>query len=93
MSTFGKKEIVNCIKTETNCTNKVAVSCFDLIFNSVIEALKRGDEVALPGFKLEVVDREACERRNPKTGEKVQVEAKKTVKVKALKLLKDALNG
>lgn len=93
MSTFGKKNLVDCIANEFSCTKKQAKSYLEFIFDNVIEALKRGDDVELPGFKLEVVEREACERRNPKTGEKVQVEAKKVVKIKALKQLKDALNG
>lgn len=56
-------------------------------------ALAAGEEVTLNGIgKLSVTARAAREGRNPKTGETLQVAAKRAVKFSATKALKDALN-
>ena len=60
---------------------------------TIEEALVKGEEVSFLGFgKFEVTERAARTCRNPQTGEEMKVEAKKAVKFKAGKALKDAIN-
>ncbi|MEJ2795906.1 HU family DNA-binding protein [Iodobacter sp. LRB] len=54
--------------------------------------LKGGGEVTLPGIgKLAVKHRDARIGRNPRTGEPVQIPAKKALKYTPLKAIKDAV--
>jgi DNA-binding protein HU-beta len=56
------------------------------------EAKEKVKGFTLPGFgKLVVVDRAARTSRNPRTGETIQVPAKKTVKFRLAKAVKDSL--
>jgi DNA-binding protein HU-beta len=57
-------------------------------------ALRQDGEALLPGLgKLVVVERAARVGRNPKTGEAIQVPPMKVVKFKAIKGLREMLNG
>jgi len=64
------------------------------IFNSIIEAMAKGDRVELRGFgAFSVKKRDARLGRNPRTGEAVQVDEKHVPFFKTGKLLRDRLNG
>ena len=57
-------------------------------------SLGEGDIVRLPGVgQFEVAVRGAREGRNPQTGETIAIPASRSVKFKAGKALKDAVNG
>ena len=65
----------------------------ETVFGSISEALVRGDRVELRNFgAFSVKEREARVGRNPKTGESVQVDAKRLPAFKAGKALRDRLN-
>jgi len=54
--------------------------------------LKDGGEVTLPGIgKLKAQDKPAKTGRNPKTGEALEIPARRAAKFSAVKALKDAL--
>ena len=58
----------------------------DIILNEIKRALKRGDRVELRGFGVFSTNiQKASIRRNPKTGEKVNVPEKKTIHFKMAK--------
>lgn len=62
-------------------------------FDTISEALARGERVELRGFgAFAVKHRDARIGRNPKTGEAVQVEAKRTPHFKTGKDLREKLN-
>lgn len=64
----------------------------EAIRDAVIEAMQDGDEIAIPGFvKFSVADQKERVSRNPRTGELVNVPAKKKVKVKILEKLKSSV--
>ena len=64
------------------------------ILDEVTEALARGDRVELRGFgAFSVKNRQARQGRNPRTGEKVQVEEKWVPFFKTGKELRERLNG
>lgn len=63
------------------------------IFEEVTEALARGDRVELRGFgAFSVKDRDPRVGRNPRTGEAVKVERKRTPFFKTGKQLRERLN-
>jgi integration host factor subunit beta len=64
------------------------------IFEEVTEALARGDRVELRGFgAFSVKDRDPRVGRNPRTGEAVKVERKRTPFFKTGKQLRERLNA
>lgn len=63
------------------------------IFESITNALHRGEKVELRGFgSFRLRERKARVGRNPKTGETVDVPAKKVPYFKAGKELKELIN-
>ena len=64
------------------------------IFEEIASALSRGDRVELRGFgAFSVKQRDARIGRNPRTGEAVQVDAKRVHYFKTGKQLRDKLNN
>ena len=64
------------------------------VFDEITEALARGDRVELRGFgAFSVKQRDARKGRNPRTGEAVQVPAKRVPFFKTGKDLRDRMNG
>jgi integration host factor subunit beta len=65
----------------------------DTIISEMSDALVRGDRVELRGFgSFSVKEREARVGRNPRTGETVDIDAKRLPAFKAGKALRDMLN-
>jgi integration host factor subunit beta len=63
------------------------------VFDKIVEALGNGDRVELRGFgAFSVKERQSREGRNPRTGESVQVEAKRVPFFKTGKELRERLN-
>lgn len=66
----------------------------EIIFGSIVGALQAGHRVELRGFgSFAVRQRKAVVGRNPRTGEKVNVGAKKVPFFKAGRQLKELING
>ena len=65
----------------------------NIILNEIKRTLKRGDRVELRGFGVfSTKTQKASIRRNPKTGEKVNVPEKKTIHFKMAKEMFKKLN-
>jgi integration host factor subunit beta len=66
----------------------------DTVFDEITQALVDGDRVELRGFgAFSIKHRDARVGRNPRTGEAVQVEAKRLPFFKTGKGLRERLNG
>lgn len=66
----------------------------DTVFEEITAALAKGDRVELRGFgAFSVKSRDARTGRNPRTGETVNVEAKRLPFFKTGKGLRERLNG
>ena len=66
----------------------------NIILNEIKRTLKRGDRVELRGFGVFSTNiQKASIRRNPKTGEKVNVPEKKTIHFKMAKEMFTKLNN
>jgi integration host factor subunit beta len=65
----------------------------ETVFESIKEALNRGEKIEIRGFgNFRLKERLPRKARNPKTGERVDVPQKRAVRFKAGKALREALN-
>ena len=75
-------------------TKKEAKAAVDCIFSTITKSLKKrkSEPVTLVGFgTFKVEKRKARTGRNPQTGEKIKIKAKRVAKFVAGKSLKDAV--
>jgi len=88
-----KAELVEIISQETGVNKKDTGLVVNLIMDNIGEALVQGDKVELRGFgSFKVKTRRARLARNPRTGESVDVPAKRVPFFKASNELKGRLN-
>ena len=73
-----KRELIEIVAKKANLTNKAARDSVQAVINSIRDALKRGEKVVITGFGTFSV-RQRVQRvgRNPKTGEKITIAARK----------------
>ena len=88
-----KAELVEELIQLGDLTRRDGEVIVDTIFDSVIEALKAGDKIEIRGFgSFRIRQRKPRIGRNPKTGEKVDVPAKRVPYFKPSKELRDLVN-
>jgi len=76
-----------------NLNQKEAEMVVNAIFDNMTEALARGDRIEIRGFgSFQVKQRNSREGRNPRSGEKVEVAAKKVPFFKVGKELKKRID-
>ncbi len=91
---MNKSDLATAIAEATGITRSEAARAVEVTFEVIADALKVGADVRLTGFgSFGVADRAARERRNPRTGEAVEIAASRLVKFKPGKGLKDAVTG
>ena len=74
-------------------TRKEMEVVVSIIFDSMTDALKSGEKVEIRGFgSFTIRERDAREARNPKSGEVVNIPAKKTPFFKTGKELRERVN-
>ncbi len=91
----GKSDIVDYIADNVEgISKKQANEAYESVVEAIVLHLEKGDRVQVPGLgSFSVGDRAARTGRNPKTGEAIAIAASKSVRFKAGKDLKDAMNG
>ena len=87
-----KAELVSAIAEKTELTKKDSEKALAAVVDSITEALKKGDKVALVGFgTFEVRARAARQGINPQTKKKINIHATKVPAFKAGKALKEVV--
>jgi len=87
---MNKLDIVETLKEETGITKGEAGKIVNLFFDEMTEALAADDRVEIRGFcSFYVKAYESYTGRNPKSGEKIEVNPKKLPFFKCGKELKD----
>lgn len=87
-----KSELVKAVSAKMNCSMVNAEVAVHAVLDAMQESLKQDGKLTLVGFgTFAVKDKPAREARNPKTGEKVKVPAKKGVKFSAGKGLLESV--
>ena len=89
-----KAELVAAIAENAGLTQDQAKRALDAFTDSVIAALKKGDDVRLVGFGTFIaVKQEAGLARNPRTGESIKRPASVTARFRVGEGLKAKLSG
>jgi nucleoid DNA-binding protein len=85
-----KLDIVNRIAERTGVPKQKAEQAVEALFNSMKDALARGERIELRGFGVFIVKpRKRGVGRNPRTGEEVAIPVGKTIRFKPGKELQD----
>lgn len=91
--TLTKADLIEEVLRITELPRKESETIVETIFESIIDALQNGDKIEIRGFgSFRTRQRRGRIGRNPKTGEKVEVPAKKIPFFKPSKELKDFVN-
>ena len=89
---MNKQELISKIAEKASISKKDAASALTALTATITEELKSGEKVAIPSLgTFEVRERAARTGKNPRTGEAVEIAAKKLPAFKAAKALKDAV--
>ncbi len=88
--TITKKQLVNRIADQTRQTKVVVKGILQQFLDEIIDELSRGNRLEFREFGVfEVRERAARKAQNPRTLEKVEVPAKRVVKFKVGRLMKE----
>ena len=89
---MNKAEIVEAVNAKLGTTKVQAEQIVDTVIDSIINTLKKGEEVSIAGLGIfSAKMRAARQARNPRTGEAISVPAMRVPKFRAAKALKDAV--
>ena len=85
-----KAELISIMADSAEITKRTAEIALESCLLEMKRGLLRGDEVKIAGFgTFTLAKRAAREGRNPQTGKKIKIKAKKVVKFKAGSRLKE----
>ena|SRR5438270_8201775 len=88
-----KADLIEEVSKIVELTRKDSEVVVETIFDSIVRSLRTGDKIEIRGFgSFRTRERKSRVGRNPKTGEKVEVPAKKIPFFKPSKELKDVVN-
>jgi integration host factor subunit beta len=88
-----KADLIDEVSRLAELTRKDSEVIVETIFDSVVRSLRAGDKIEIRGFgSFRTRQRKPRVGRNPKTGERVEVPAKKIPFFKPSKELKDLVN-
>lgn len=88
-----KSELIDVISARSELTKSRAELVVNTVFEAMTEALDRGEGIEIRGFgSFAVREYKSYSGRNPRTGEAVEVRAKRLPTFKVGKELKDLVN-
>lgn len=90
---MNKQDLITIVAETGDLPKAKASDILDAVFDAITESLKTKTDVRLVGFgTFSTSKRKAGKGRNPRTGEEIKIPATTTVRFKAGKGLKDAVN-
>jgi integration host factor subunit beta len=88
-----KADLIEEVARITDVTRRDSEVIVESIFDSIVHSLRAGDKIEIRGFgSFRTRQRNSRVGRNPKTGDRVEVPAKKIPFFKPSKELKDLVN-
>jgi len=88
---MNKAQLIEAVAANT-ATKKEAQAAVETIWDAIKNSLKKKEDVTISGFgTFRVKQTKARTGRNPKTGETIQIPAKKKIAFRASKDLKEIL--
>ncbi len=92
--TLTKLEMIENLVEKLDLDRTTAKEFVEQFFEEIKVSLEKGDEVKLSGFgNFQLREKNARPGRNPKTGEDVQVSARRVVVFKSSQKLKDRMEN
>jgi integration host factor subunit beta len=89
-----RADLIDDISRAVDLKRKESEVIVESVFESIVKSLRAGDKIEIRGFgSFRTRQRKARTGRNPKTGVRVDVPAKKIPFFKPSKELKDIVNG
>lgn len=89
---MNKADLIDKMATEASISKAAAEKALGALTDGIKTALQKGEAVTLIGFgTYSVTERKARVGRNPQTGEELHIPAKKAIKFKAGKGLREAV--
>lgn len=89
-----KAELVEEVARVSELTKKHSEVIVNTVFDSIVQALRKDEKIELRGFgSFRIRQRRSRQGRNPKTGHKVEVPAKRIPYFKPGKDLKELINA
>ncbi len=89
-----KADLIDEVSRQVELTRKDSEVIVETIFDSIVHSLRAGDKIEIRGFgSFRTRQRNPRVGRNPKTGDRVEVPAKKIPFFKPSKELKDLVNS
>jgi len=90
---LNKLELIHELQTQTKLTEKEAAEVVNLFFETITDALENGDRVEIRGLcSFYVKEYQSYIGRNPKTGEHVEIPAKRLPFFKCGKELRERVD-
>jgi nucleoid DNA-binding protein len=87
-----KRDLIELVSKKANLTNKASRDAVQTMLNSIRDSLKRGEKVVLTGFGTFSIRKRAVRPgRNPKTGARITIAARKAPGFTPGKTLKRAV--
>ena len=87
-----KDDLIQAIIRKVGLSKRQAADSLAVALDEITKSLSKGEEVVLTGFgKFKIAQRKEREGRNPKTGEKIKIQARKAPVFKPGQILKDAV--
>jgi integration host factor subunit beta len=91
---MNKSDLIRVLAKETNLPLRKSEEIVNLVFDTMSNALINDDRIEIRGFgSFMVKDYSGYTGRNPKTGDKIEVEDKKLPFFKTGKELRDRVDG
>ena len=92
--TLTKSDIVEDLNNEIGLNKREAKELVDSVFETIKETLINGEEVKVSGFgNFQLKDKPARPGRNPRTGEDVEISARRVVTFKSGQKLKEKVKS
>ena len=89
-----KADIVEVVHNRTGFSKKESSEAVEAILEVLKEELEEGEKVKLSGFGNFVIrQKEVRKGRNPKTGQEMEITARRVLTFKPSQKLKDHING
>jgi DNA-binding protein HU-beta len=91
---MNKADLVNIVAVRSELTKTDVAKVIDHLFDTIVDSVVDGKKVSILGFgSFEPRERSARQGLNPKTGEKIAIEAKRVPAFTAGKMFKDRVQG
>lgn len=93
-STVTKADIVEKVYDKIGFSKKEASDLVEMVFDALRGTLIRGEKVKISGFgKFEVKQKKSRIGRNPQTGDRITISARRVLNFSPSQVLKAMLNG